>query len=325
MTLPAAFATLAPAADDLREAARLLQDDADPLAGFARAARRLTGASYAALWEPGEGDVSVCTAVDGPGPRLGQRLPRGRGNAPGQVMRTLEPMFALEARGHAYVDQALVRRLRLRSLLCHPIVRGPDAVGALALGWTEPLAELDDMALAYLELLCAQAAVAIERARLAAALREQARTDQLTGLPNRRALGDALMVEMARARRTGGRLAFALLDLDHFKQINDRDGHLAGDQVLKRSARAWLTQVRDVDLLARYGGEEFVVVLQDVASIEQAAIAVERVRRATPPPVTASAGVAVWDGVEDHAQLIARADGALYRAKANGRNRLELG
>lgn len=325
MTRLATFASLSPTAADLREAARLLQDDANPLDGFARAAQRLTGAGYAALWEPESEDTAVCTAVAGDGPRLGQRMPRGRSNAPAQVLRTRERLVALEARGHAWVDQALVRRLRLRSLLCEPIVRGDEAVGALALGWREPLAELDDMGLGFLALLCAQAAVAIERARLATALREQARTDQLTGLPNRRALGEALLHEMARARRTGGRLGLAVLDLDHFKRINDVEGHLAGDAVLRRAARAWSGQLRDADVLTRYGGEEFVVVLPDVPSVEQAAIAVERIRRATPAPTTASAGVALWDGAEDPASLLARADAALYRAKANGRNRLELG
>jgi diguanylate cyclase len=107
--------------------------------------------------------------------------------------------------------------------------------------------------------------------------------------------------------------------LDSFKSYNDRFGHQAGDLVLKEAASAWRAEVRSTDLLARYGGEEFVVLLPACA-LEDAVRIVERLRVVT-PLVTCSVGLACWDFQEDGSELIARADQALYAAKAKGRNR----
>jgi diguanylate cyclase len=151
-------------------------------------------------------------------------------------------------------------------------------------------------------------------------LRELARVDELTGLPNRRAWAAELPIAIERARRGGLPLSIAMIDLDFFKRFNDRYGHLAGDQLLKGAAAAWREQVRAVDQLARFGGEEFILLLP-AATTTEAAQVVERLRAATPEGQTFSAGVATWDGIEDSDKLIARADAALYRAKEGGRNR----
>jgi diguanylate cyclase (GGDEF)-like protein len=146
-----------------------------------------------------------------------------------------------------------------------------------------------------------------------------ARTDGLTGVANRRAWDDELPRELARSARSGRQLCVALLDLDHFKAYNDRNGHQAGDRLLKEAAAAWQGKLRKTDLLARYGGEEFAVLLPD-CGLENAMQIAEHLRIAR-PEVTCSLGVADWDGREDATELVARADRALYAAKAAGRNR----
>jgi diguanylate cyclase (GGDEF)-like protein len=126
---------------------------------------------------------------------------------------------------------------------------------------------------------------------------------------------------MARARRSESELCLAIIDLDHFKAYNDTYGHLAGDVMLRDCAITWDSELRGEDTIVRFGGEEFLVVLPD-CTFEQAAEIVERLRVATPGEQTCSAGVACWDFTEMAVDLVGRADSALYRAKAGGRDRL---
>jgi len=163
---------------------------------------------------------------------------------------------------------------------------------------------------------------AVEISRLVSRLEGLARTDPLTGVPNRRVWEEELPRELERARRMGTGLCLAMIDLDNFKDYNDRHGHQAGDLVLKEAASAWRTEVRSTDLLARYGGEEFVLLLPACA-LDDAVRIVERLRLVT-PLVTCSVGLARWDFQEASSQLVERADQALYAAKAEGRNRLVL-
>ncbi|MFI6078800.1 GGDEF domain-containing protein [Actinoplanes sp. NPDC051343] len=158
--------------------------------------------------------------------------------------------------------------------------------------------------------------------RQARQLRELARSDALTGLPNRRAWFDELPGALARAARDGTPLTVAMLDLDHFKAFNDELGHQAGDRLLKGAASAWAAELRIVDMLARYGGEEFILLLPS-AGADLATDVLARLRAATPAGQSFSAGLAVWDGTESAEELIERADRALYAAKANGRHRTE--
>jgi diguanylate cyclase (GGDEF)-like protein len=151
-------------------------------------------------------------------------------------------------------------------------------------------------------------------------LRNLARVDELTGLPNRRAWFGELPLALERARRDGRPVSVAILDLDHFKKFNDTYGHPAGDQLLRGAANGWVTKLRTVDTLGRYGGEEFVALLPAAGGAEAAAV-IDRLREATPSGQTFSCGVATWDGQEPVEDLIARADKALYEAKAGGRNR----
>jgi diguanylate cyclase (GGDEF)-like protein/PAS domain S-box-containing protein len=164
--------------------------------------------------------------------------------------------------------------------------------------------------------------IAAERETLLGEVELLARSDALTGLPNRRALDDYLPREMARTLRAGSDLCLAIVDIDHFKSYNDTHGHLAGDEVLRECAVAWDSQLRGADTIVRFGGEEFLVVLPD-CDVADATEIVERLRSATPFGQTCSAGLALWRAGETVDDLVARADRALYEAKAAGRDRLE--
>ncbi len=158
-------------------------------------------------------------------------------------------------------------------------------------------------------------------------------TDELTGLPNRRAFMRRLEDEVSRVQRHGAPLSLVILDLDHFKQINDLRGHAAGDAVLRHYAGSVLSIFRHHDLVARYGGEEFAVLLPNT-HLAGVVRALEKVRRrldevAAQLPAgeelpTFSAGVAEYRAGETANSLIERADTALYEAKRSGRDRVEV-
>jgi diguanylate cyclase (GGDEF)-like protein len=152
-------------------------------------------------------------------------------------------------------------------------------------------------------------------------VRELAVTDELTGLPNRRAWNAELPRALERARRDLRPLCVALVDLDHFKRFNDSYGHPAGDRLLKEAAAAWQAHLRTVDHLARYGGEEFIVLLPD-ADADQARRILDRMRETTPLGQTFSAGIATLAAGEGSDELVAGADAALYDAKRAGRNQV---
>ncbi|MFC7530794.1 diguanylate cyclase [Actinoplanes sp. GCM10030250] len=157
--------------------------------------------------------------------------------------------------------------------------------------------------------------------RHARQVRDLARSDELTGLPNRRAWNDELPRALERARRDRTPVSVAILDLDHFKGFNDAHGHPAGDRLLKEASAAWHATLREVDVIARYGGEEFVVLLPG-ADAGEGRQALDRALAVTPLGQTFSAGLAVWDGIETSDELLQRADAALYEAKAAGRNQI---
>ena len=186
-----------------------------------------------------------------------------------------------------------------------------------------------------LQYLAGQAVVSIENATLHETVERQAVTDELTGLANLRAFHSILQSEIERSRRFGAPLALVMLDIDHFKQVNDRYGHQQGDEVLALVADVLRGFSRDIDTAARYGGEELAVVLPqtDGTGAEQLA---ERMREAVeqlevprlngdePLRLHASFGVAALpESAADKESLIAAADAALYRAKRGGRNRVE--
>ncbi|MGB6066076.1 MAG: GGDEF domain-containing protein [Desulfomonilaceae bacterium] len=173
-----------------------------------------------------------------------------------------------------------------------------------------------------------------DRKNLEERLRKLATTDSLTDIWNRRHFGVLVRGELERAKRYGGDLALMMIDLDHFKEINDTYGHAVGDEVLQMVAAVGRRILRSIDFFARYGGEEFAVALPETP-LEQALKVAERLRRALsetpiasqsdPIYITVSIGVTVAEpGSADFNRLLQQADGALYGAKDNGRNRVEV-
>jgi diguanylate cyclase (GGDEF)-like protein len=177
--------------------------------------------------------------------------------------------------------------------------------------------------------------VLMSKERSEAALKYLALRDALTGIPNRRAILEELEREVARARRTENRLAIVIIDLDHFKNVNDQHGHLAGDEVLRHCVEQMKKRLRMSDSLGRYGGEEFLLMMPGT-TVEGAMTAVEDLRQAIADnhtqfgelsiPQSFSAGV--WVGLpsakDNGNSLIAQADAALYECKAAGRNTVRL-
>lgn len=155
----------------------------------------------------------------------------------------------------------------------------------------------------------------------AAQLGQQARTDALTGLPNRRTLDYELERAVSVADRDGTPLTVAMLDLDHFKEYNDEFGHQAGDSLLAACARAWQAAAPPGSFLARYGGEEFAVLLPETDG-DAAASHLERLRQVTPGPVTVSIGYFVRPAGATGDESVLHADRALYAAKEAGRDRI---
>jgi diguanylate cyclase (GGDEF)-like protein len=162
-------------------------------------------------------------------------------------------------------------------------------------------------------------------------IEEQATRDPLTGALNRRAFFNAIELEFSRSQRHGHSFCIAMLDIDHFKNINDRFGHLVGDRVLTAMCKKVNDLVRPHDVFARYGGEEFLILMPET-SLSNAMQVAQRLLGALAisdddalPTITVSIGLAEWSTGDDSIEsLITRADGALYVAKTNGRNCIEI-
>jgi len=213
-----------------------------------------------------------------------------------------------------------------RNVVVLPLVVDGDEGALLALEWGGRRgSRIPSRTVALLGQFVAHAALALRNTRLLQQVERMASVDPLTGLSNRRALSEALERELARSERSCTPLSVVLLDVDHFKKVNDVHGHQMGDAVLRHAGQALTKLGRAMDVSARYGGEEFIVLLPDCGT-EHALEVAERVRigiaDGAPLPITASAGVATAPTcAADSASLIAAADAALYAAKRGGRDR----
>ena len=300
--------------------ARSWSEDGSSRGRVCAAAQLIAGAEVAFLAEQTRrGDAIRITAAVGAPELIGQEAPLDADQSIlARTFLTQQPTHLPTAADLPPASAALLGGIHVGSGHMRPILHGGRAVGVLALGWRHEHAELDSAREELVAELASEASRAIERDAHVALLSRQARTDELTALPNRRAWDEAVAREMARAERTGEPLCLALLDLDHFKAYNDLHGHQAGDSHLRRTAAAWRRELRAIDVLARYGGEEFGVLLPS-CDIKEAGEVIDRVRCSTPGDESASAGVVEYDGRESADSLLARADAALYRAKHAGR------
>jgi diguanylate cyclase (GGDEF)-like protein len=280
---------------------------------------------------PLEGPHAVIPATTPPRLRAGRAFDEGPLDAPegsiaGDDSTVVEAMRAQQTVGHVTPSGALQ--------LVVPLRAGGRSLGALELVLGEALGE-DDVKL--VELLAAGAAVALQNAYLYQETQRLATTDALTGLSNYRHFHDLLSLEVQRARRMDYPIGLIIMDLDHFKLVNDRHGHPIGDATLRQVAEQLRKRLRRTDVVGRIGGEEFAAILPG-DSLAEVAIVAEKLRRSVEdlPPVTggmtdASTLVTLsLGGTSLSAEnvgvelLIGCADQALYQAKHNGRNQVRL-
>jgi two-component system, cell cycle response regulator len=226
------------------------------------------------------------------------------------------------------------KRIKLRgveSLLVLPLTAGDEVIGTLALASRTRNRFRKDIR-EMLGVIANQVATSLQNAMMYRKMETMATTDGLTGLTNHRTFKERFAQLLERSARHGHKAAVLLCDVDHFKKVNDNYGHPIGDEVLRQVARVLKGAVRVIDIPARYGGEEFAVVLE-ATDLEGALRLAERIREDVgrleiptdkgPLSVTMSIGVAAFpDDSREQAQLIERADLALYSAKETGRNRV---
>ena len=214
-------------------------------------------------------------------------------------------------------------------VLVVPVRRSGQLTGAFEL-YLQGSRDVADDQVQLLEGVAAQAAMAISHAQVYQAQEENALTDELTKLPNRRYMAQRFLQEMQRARRHHKGLAFLMIDIDHFKQVNDSYGHLQGDAVLAELGRILVASKRESDVAARYGGEEFGLILHETNEAGAMVLA-ERIRaqvEAAKFPgdlkLTISIGVAASEDESQFTFLLEKADQALYAAKQAGRNAVRM-
>jgi diguanylate cyclase (GGDEF)-like protein len=312
----------------LTRAARTLSESLDlnrVLVRICEEAARILDADYANVFLGNAAEGLRFEATYGLGADLiGARVETGEGLV-GKVVERGESMLTNDYQG-------LPRQIALapfddvKSSLAVPMYWDRELRGALSVGHFEArLVTRDDLAL--LEAFADLAAAACRNASVHAGLVLAARTDALTGCLNHAALHDTLRRELERCRRTGHGFSLAILDLDHFKQVNERHGHLAGDELLRRVGRALRHSVRPYDLVGRYGGDEFAIIAVDADEREAAEVATRAIAGVegafekldyTDGEGGATAGVAEWHEGEGVTGLIERADRALRYGKQHG-------
>jgi diguanylate cyclase (GGDEF)-like protein len=304
------------------------------LCATAAAATDATGAALG-LWsaEEGAGRIIAVSGDDG-GPQPGDTFePPGSELAlavrAGEMIVRSTTSWSLGSTAVSHRGERWRRTPRALATL--PLRSGNGVIGVLAV-WSTTQPSLEVEALDLLNALAPYAALHIEHSLQYGALHDTADRDPLTQLRNRRGFDRMFDDATARHARHARPLSLLVLDLDHFKSVNDRYGHEAGDVVLTRVARLIEAGIRDVDTAARFGGEEFVVLLPETG-LKAALDVAERIRTAvadayiewhgTMIPVRVSIGVSCCpDRVTAPSELLGSADAALYRAKAEGRNRV---
>jgi diguanylate cyclase (GGDEF)-like protein len=297
----------------------------------ARASRGLAVAECCEieLWYP-ETDETLLMAQDyvedWPVPdQSGTRFPLADWPATKRVLIEQQPLtFDADAEFLTPPEREAFASDGTRSGLYIPLVIDNGCVGVIAF-YSRQAGAFPPRTVRIGQELASQAALAIERARLHEALRERALTDGLTGLLNHRSILEAFDTELTRSRRDDTPVSVLMIDLDSFKQVNDRHGHLVGDGVLRNVASILQSSVREVDQVGRYGGDEFLIVLHDTALPEAQEVAVRIWRRiereaysgyGVSVPVRLSIGIAsAPEHGSSRQELISVADVAMYMAK----------
>ncbi|MBZ0159094.1 diguanylate cyclase [Candidatus Methylomirabilis sp.] len=248
------------------------------------------------------------------------------------VMRQRHPFIEHDlAESRQFVEDEALLKVGIRSSVRLPLIANGEAIGVVCLDSTTPF-RYGEQELEILVPLSEQLAIAIEHGRLFQEINRLAMTDELTGLFNHRYFYQQLEQELRRTRRYGHPLSLIMLDIDLFKQYNDLNGHLAGDEALRRIAALVRNSTRGVDIVARYGGDEIGIILPET-DLRQAWVQAERIRFAMEHDtlggekasdgqrLTVSLGVACLEpDMRQGEDLVRAADTALYRSKAAGGN-----
>jgi diguanylate cyclase (GGDEF)-like protein len=265
-----------------------------------------------------------------------RRLPVGKGLS-GHVIDTGEPLLAFDYyKQEELKDVDVVHfgsKAHIRSLLAVPLRTGKKVMGMLS-AQTYKAYDYTPQDQQLLEMLAAYAAIAINNARLFSEVQRLAITDSLTGAYNRRHFFYAVEKELTRSRRFQHPIAVMMIDLDYFKEINDKYGHDVGDQALLLITQRCQENIREIDILARYGGDEFIILLPETTP-EQAIEIAERLRKNLQDnPFQIDAGIIFTslsigvsgsdDELPELKDLLKCADIALYEAKKAGRNCVRL-
>jgi two-component system, cell cycle response regulator len=316
-----------------------------------RRAARALGVSHCSvvLARPGDAQASVVAAYENPGlqqltiqleryPELKAALDSGQP----VLVEDLDTHPLYEGVRHVWGIEGI--EVPIRSVIALPFSIDRRQYGVFLVRRTRDQERFGPADLEFAQAVITAAVAVIQRAQMVestmadnARLEQLAQTDPLTQLLNRRALTERITAEMERALRYDSTMALLMIDLDHFKKVNDTYGHLVGDDVLRDVGQLLSETIRGSDIVARYGGEEFLVLLPETDDAGAEAFA-DRIRSAVeehrfasdslaePLRITASIGVAVYPAarIESVEDLFARADAALYRAKADGRNRVRM-
>ena len=301
-----------------------------------RGIRDVTGAEACSimLWDEDEEFLKIHAAVGVPEDVI-ERVKLGKGeNIAGWVAEHGEPLLIRNLNEDPRFVATARGRYCSNSVLSVPMIAKGKVLGVINVNnlTTERVFTANDMNL--LKLFANQAAIALENARLYQELEKLAITDGLTGLANHRTFQDRLIVEIARASRFNQQVSLLMVDIDHFKLVNDRYGHQMGDHILRCVAESLEKQLRKMDFVARYGGEEFTVIMPQTHR-EKARQTADRIRerisefRFFPKEmervVTISVGVSEFPSdASEPGTLIELADRALYESKRLGRNRVTL-
>lgn len=249
------------------------------------------------------------------------------------VIRSGKPLIVKDVRKAGFINAPNEWDYKTESFICYPILMSGRKIGVLNLTDKIDGTSYDEKDLEVLQMLAPQIALALDHtsiSRKAGELEQLSITDSLTGLVNKRYLKERLVEEISRSQRHGYPMSFVMVDVDFFKSYNDSFGHVEGDKALQLVGQCLKATLRGADVAARYGGEEFSILLPQTTLKEAVTIA-ERIRRRVEKTefpnrkVTISVGIAAFSAdLQDTTEIIEAADKALYQAKAQGRNNVQI-
>lgn len=281
-------------------------------------AQALTDAD-GAVFELADGDEMISQVVTGAAESSLGAVMTATATMSRLAMTTGDVQTCPDSKIDLRVDRKACRRVGLRSILCVPVSHRHETVGVLKV-FSSRTSAFDETDIAVLRLLAGTVAAAMTQAQLIEQLGALARTDPLTGLPNRGAFEEEALRQLAFARRQGHPLCFGLLDLNQDRRHKDVPAPVSTDQLLRETASRWRGVLRTEDILGRWRDKELAILLPN-CSTKNAVQLCWRLREEAPAGQTFSAGLVSYQGTETVLDLVARADVCLSRAKAKGRDR----